>query len=73
MAPQSSNKDRWATWFYYTQGSEAFRGDLYFYSLDHEWRFTHVNAAAERVLLRSREELLGQEINLAKLTDSSGT
>jgi PAS domain S-box-containing protein len=33
-----------------------------FYSLDHEWRFTHVNAEAERLLGRSREELLGQVI-----------
>jgi PAS domain S-box-containing protein len=33
-----------------------------FYSLDHEWRFTHVNAQAERLLGRRREELLGQVI-----------
>jgi PAS domain S-box-containing protein len=33
-----------------------------FYSLDHEWRFTHVNAEAERLLGRSREELLGEVI-----------
>jgi serine phosphatase RsbU (regulator of sigma subunit)/PAS domain-containing protein len=33
-----------------------------FYSLDREWRFTHVNAAAERLLQRSREDLLGQVI-----------
>ncbi|SFK43625.1 PAS domain S-box-containing protein [Geodermatophilus ruber] len=33
-----------------------------FYSLDHEWRFTHVNAEAERLLGSSREELLGQVI-----------
>jgi serine phosphatase RsbU (regulator of sigma subunit)/PAS domain-containing protein len=31
-----------------------------FYSLDREWRFTHVNAAAEKLLLRNREELLGR-------------
>ncbi|HEY0510179.1 MAG TPA: SpoIIE family protein phosphatase, partial [Blastococcus sp.] len=31
-----------------------------FYSLDHEWRFTHVNAEAERVLGGSREDLLGK-------------
>ncbi|MGY1811343.1 SpoIIE family protein phosphatase [Blastococcus sp. SYSU D00820] len=31
-----------------------------FYSLDHEWRFTHVNAEAERLLGRTREELLGR-------------
>ncbi|MGR7024471.1 SpoIIE family protein phosphatase [Geodermatophilus sp. URMC 62] len=33
-----------------------------FYSLDREWRFTHVNAEAERLLGRSREELLGREL-----------
>jgi PAS domain S-box-containing protein len=33
-----------------------------FYSLDHEWRFTHVNAEAERLLGSSREELLGRVI-----------
>lgn len=38
MAPQSPDKYRWATWFYYTQGSEAFKGDLYFYSVDHDLR-----------------------------------
>jgi pimeloyl-ACP methyl ester carboxylesterase len=38
MAPQSPEADRWATWFYYSQGSEAFRGDLYFYSVDHDLR-----------------------------------
>jgi pimeloyl-ACP methyl ester carboxylesterase len=38
MAPQSPDADRWKTWFYYTQGSEAFRGDLYFYSVDHDLR-----------------------------------
>src|SRR3712207_3927330 len=31
-----------------------------FYSLDREWRFTHVNAQAERLLGRSRDELLGE-------------
>ncbi|HEV7824173.1 MAG TPA: alpha/beta hydrolase [Mycobacteriales bacterium] len=38
MAPQSPDADRWKTWFYYTQGSEAFKGDLYFYSVDHDLR-----------------------------------
>ena len=38
MAPQSPDQDRWKTWFYYSQGSEAFRGDLYFYSVDHDLR-----------------------------------
>ncbi|MCZ2829046.1 SpoIIE family protein phosphatase [Modestobacter sp. VKM Ac-2986] len=33
-----------------------------FYSLDREWRFTHVNAAAEQLLLRGRDELLGRVI-----------
>jgi serine phosphatase RsbU (regulator of sigma subunit)/PAS domain-containing protein len=31
-----------------------------FYSLDREWRFTHVNAEAERLLGRTREDLLGK-------------
>jgi diguanylate cyclase (GGDEF)-like protein len=31
-----------------------------FYSLDAEWRFTYVNAEAERLLGRPRRELLGQ-------------
>jgi PAS domain S-box-containing protein len=31
-----------------------------FYTLDREWRFTNVNAEAERLLGRSREELLGR-------------
>lgn len=38
MAPQSPEGEKWATWFYYTQGSEAFRGDLYYYSVDHDLR-----------------------------------
>jgi len=38
MAPQSPEADRWKTWFYYSQGSEAFKGDLYFYSVDHDIR-----------------------------------
>ncbi|MCW2612045.1 MAG: hypothetical protein QOC93_733 [Actinomycetota bacterium] len=38
MAPQSPLPDRWKTWFYYSQGSEAFKGDLYFYSIDHDLR-----------------------------------
>ncbi|SDF00524.1 Serine phosphatase RsbU, regulator of sigma subunit [Blastococcus aurantiacus] len=33
-----------------------------FYSLDRDWRFTHVNAAAEKLLFRNREELLGRVI-----------
>lgn len=38
MAPMSPDRDRWATWFYYAQGSEAFEGDLYYYSVDHDLR-----------------------------------
>jgi pimeloyl-ACP methyl ester carboxylesterase len=38
MAPQSPDMDRWLTWHYYTQGSEAFKGDLHFYSVDHDLR-----------------------------------
>ncbi|MEW2548196.1 alpha/beta hydrolase [Streptomyces sp. NPDC047002] len=38
MAPQSPESDRWKTWFYYSQGSEAFKGDLHFYSVDHDLR-----------------------------------
>ena len=38
MAPQSPEADRRKTWFYYSQGSEAFKGDLYFYSVDHDLR-----------------------------------
>ncbi|MQA34289.1 SpoIIE family protein phosphatase [Modestobacter roseus] len=33
-----------------------------FYQLDPDWRFTHVNAEAERLLQRSREDLLGEVI-----------
>ena len=33
-----------------------------FYSLDREWRFTHVNAEAERLLGRSRADLLGNAL-----------
>lgn len=32
------------------------------FTLDHDWRFTYVNAQAERVLERSRQELLGQVV-----------
>lgn len=38
MAPQSPERDRWFTWHYYTQGSEVFKGDLYYYSVDHDLR-----------------------------------
>ncbi|WP_345771332.1 SpoIIE family protein phosphatase [Geodermatophilus normandii] len=33
-----------------------------FFALDREWRFTYVNAEAERVLHRGRDELLGGDI-----------
>ena len=33
-----------------------------FFTLDRQWRFTYVNAAAERLLERSRDELLGGNI-----------
>ncbi len=33
-----------------------------FFSLDRHWRFTYVNAEAERVLQRPREQLLGQDV-----------
>ncbi|RFU19159.1 SpoIIE family protein phosphatase [Geodermatophilus marinus] len=33
-----------------------------FFSLDRDWRFTHVNAEGERLLQRSREEVLGQDL-----------
>ncbi|MGM0701325.1 MAG: EAL domain-containing protein [Pseudomonadota bacterium] len=33
-----------------------------FFTLDAEWRFTYLNQEAERLLQRSRQELLGQEI-----------
>src|SRR3954453_15687306 len=31
-----------------------------FYSVDHAWRFTHVNAEAERLMGRTRDQLLGR-------------
>ncbi|CAA9427855.1 MAG: diguanylate cyclase/phosphodiesterase (GGDEF & EAL domains) with PAS/PAC sensor(s) [uncultured Rubrobacteraceae bacterium] len=33
-----------------------------FFALDSEWRFTYVNSEAERVLQRTREELLGKNV-----------
>ncbi|THF68857.1 EAL domain-containing protein [Deinococcus sp. Arct2-2] len=32
------------------------------FALDHEWRFTRVNASAERLLKRSRESLIGRVV-----------
>ncbi|BDI31560.1 hypothetical protein CCAX7_36110 [Capsulimonas corticalis] len=31
-----------------------------FYALDHEWRFTYVNSQAEKLVMRTRMELLGK-------------
>jgi len=33
-----------------------------FYALDREWRFTYVNSAAEHVLGRNRDELIGRSV-----------
>ena len=33
-----------------------------FFALDSDWRFTYVNAQAERVLSRTREEMLGRSV-----------
>ena len=33
-----------------------------FFAVDRDWRFTHVNREAERLLKRSREELLGRSL-----------
>ena len=39
MAPQSPEDYRWETWWYYAQGGPGvFKGDLYFYSVDHDFR-----------------------------------
>lgn len=39
MAPQSPTEYRWETWWYYSQGGPGiFKGDLYFYSVDHDFR-----------------------------------
>jgi pimeloyl-ACP methyl ester carboxylesterase len=39
MAPQSPSDYRWETWWYYSQGGPGiFKGDLYFYSVDHDFR-----------------------------------
>ena len=39
MAPQSPNEYRWETWWFYAQsGPGVFKGDLHFYSLDHDFR-----------------------------------
>ena len=33
-----------------------------FFILDHEWRFTYINPEAEKMLLRTREDLVGRNI-----------
>ena len=39
MAPQSPDEYRWETWWYYAQGGPGiFKGDLHFYSVDHDFR-----------------------------------
>jgi len=39
MAPMSPEEYRWETWWYYAQGGPGiFKGDLYFYSVDHDFR-----------------------------------
>lgn len=43
-----------------------------FCSLDRQWRYTYVNAQAERLLGRSREELLGR-VNWEMFPDAVGT
>ena len=39
MAPQCPSDFRWETWWYYAQsGPGVFKGDLHFYSVDHDFR-----------------------------------
>lgn len=38
MSPLSPETDRWATWFYYTQGGWTLNGDFNFYSREHDLR-----------------------------------
>ena len=39
MAPESPDEYRWETWWYYAQGGPGvFKGDLYFYSVDSDFR-----------------------------------
>lgn len=44
-----------------------------FFTVDREWRFTYLNAQAERLLRRNRAELLGREMGreFAELQDSA--
>ena len=43
-----------------------------FFTLDRDWRFTYVNAEAERILMRRRDELVG-EVLWDLYTDIEGT
>ena len=38
MAPMSPDAERWLTLWYHMQGAEVLKGDLYFYSMDHDLR-----------------------------------
>jgi pimeloyl-ACP methyl ester carboxylesterase len=39
MSPESPDEYRWETWWYYSQGGPGvFKGDLYFYSVDYDYR-----------------------------------
>lgn len=38
MAPMSPDDERWLTLWYHMQGAEVLKGDLYFYSMDHDLR-----------------------------------
>jgi pimeloyl-ACP methyl ester carboxylesterase len=40
MAPMSPDADRWVTMWYHAQGAEVLKGDLHFYSMDHDLRET---------------------------------
>ena len=38
MAPMAPDDERWSTLWYHMQGAEVLKGDLYFYSMDHDLR-----------------------------------
>ena len=38
MAPMSPDDERWLTLWYHMQGAEVLKGDLHFYSMDHDLR-----------------------------------
>ena len=62
MAPQSPDKYRWETWWYYAQGGPGvFRGDLYFYTVDGDARekvarLIHAPSAKDIVFVRGTTE-----------------